>query len=229
MIEIKGKNANELFIKIAKALLKSGHRNMPRGLKTLELSDVWLTLDEPVQSVCTLPARGINMEYLRREMDWYLSGSTDVGQIEKASSFWSNLANENGTVNSNYGKLALKDIWAGRSQYQWCVDRLKKDSNSRQAVINYNQPVHKFEGNKDFVCTLAQQFVKRNGRLDSITLMRSNDLIFGLTYDLPWFTKLQLDVARDVGIPVGKYIHYAVSLHVYAKHMKMLQEMAKSK
>lgn len=159
-------------------------------------------------------------------MDWYKSGSLNADDISKHSVFWDKLKDTNGTVNSNYGFLALVEKHAGKSQLEWCVDKLREDPETRQAVINYNQPRHKYQGNKDFVCTLNQLFRKENDRLNSRVFMRSNDLIFGLSYDLPWFTYIQERVADSVGLEVGKYFHYAASLHVYEKHFKMLEEIA---
>ena len=229
MIQIKGKTANELFIKTAKEMLNNGNYSSPRGLKTIELENVWLELENPRFNLVNLPARNISTDYLDGEMKWYLSGSTKVSDIEKHSRFWSKLADSNGTVNSNYGYLTMIEKFAGKSQLEWCIDKLKNDNNTRQAVINYNQPKHKYPNNKDFVCTLNQLFRLNNNKLDSTVMMRSNDLIYGLTYDLPWFTLLQRRIASGIDKDIGKYNHFAASLHVYEKHFKMLENIANSK
>ena len=226
---IKGKSANELFINVAKHLKTFGKINSPRGLETIELQNAWLLLSDPRQSIVTLPARGINYDYLKKEMEWYLSGNLSVTEIAKASSFWLKLADSNGTVNSNYGFLALVQKWSGKSQLEWCVDCINDDPDTRQAVINYNQPVHKYKGNKDFVCTIAQLFRNNDGKLDTTVLMRSNDMIRGLTYDLPWFTHIQARVAHETGLGIGKYRHFAASFHVYKEHFDMLDKIASSK
>ena len=226
MIYIKGSSANELFIEVSKKLMKDGKNIAPRNLATKELNDVWLELDNPGKSIVTLLSRNTNMRYLKEELKWYMSGSLDVKDINKHSSFWTKLADSNGTVNSNYGNIAFKSKYAGKSQYEWCLNSIKNDINTRQAVINYNQPKHKYNGNKDFVCTLAQHFIVRNDKLDSLVFMRSNDLIFGLTYDMPWFCLLQKKLAKDLNLPLGVYKHFATSLHVYIKHFDVLKKMS---
>lgn len=229
MIYIEAESINELFVSIAQYMLDNGVYSSPRGKKTLELQNVWLTLHNPLDPIVSLPARNINMEYLHGEFQWYVSGSLNVSDINKFSSFWDSLADSNGTVNSNYGFIALKEKWSGKSQVEWCIDRLHDDIHSRQAVINYNQPRHKYVGNKDFVCTLSQQFrINSEGALDTIVHMRSNDLIFGFSYDVQWFTYLQEYIANSVGVPVGRYHHIAQSLHVYEKHFEMLRNIAGS-
>lgn len=226
---IEANTTNDAFILIARALLTDGKRRSPRGLLTLELNDAWIHIENPGLGVCTLGSRDINTSYLTNELNWYKSGSLNVADIEKHSSFWTKLADTNGTVNSNYGFLAMTEKHSGKSQLEWCIAALLKDKDTRQAVINYNQPRHKYEGNKDFVCTLTQLFRHENDKLDTVVSMRSNDVIFGLTYDLPWFTFLVREVSAATGIKPGAYAHYAASLHVYERHFKMLEAIAEEK
>jgi thymidylate synthase len=104
---------------------------------------------------------------------------------------------------------------------------LKADPETRQAIMNYNQPRHKYAGNKDFVCTISQEFrADQWGNLNTVVHMRSNDLIFGLTFDLPWFSYVQKLIADEVGLKIGSYSHFASSLHVYERHFDMLREIA---
>ena len=222
----KGPSMDSLFVSVARALLDRGEVRETRGTKSLELSDAWLVLTDPSRSVVTLKERRLSQKYLHAEMLWYESGSLEVRDIAEHSSFWASLADTNGTVNSNYGFLALKEKHSGKSQMEWCVDRLRQDPETRQAIINYNQPRHKYPGNKDFVCTISQQFVLRNGRLDTVVLMRSNDLIYGLSYDAPWFASMLARVAAASGLEMGSYHHYASSLHVYERHFGMLRKIA---
>jgi len=229
MISVCGKNADEVFKKLSKLLVAEGFysERLARGLKTRELAGtVHITLENPNEAVCKLPSRKMSYEYLQAEMDWYLSGSLFVDVIGKNAKMWKVLADSNGTVNSNYGFLALVEKWSGKSQLEWCISRLKKDVHTRQAVINYNQPRHKYDDVKDFVCTISQQFIVRNGMLDTVVYMRSNDLIYGLSYDMPWFCYLLKKVAKETGLKVGKYEHIAASLHVYEKHFNTLKDMA---
>jgi len=223
---IEGNSVNELFIKIAREMLKQDNVQVRRGMKILEIDDCWLILKNPLRYYCDLKSRDMSRKYMRGEMDWYESGSLFVKDIEKFSSFWSNLADPNGTVNSNYGWLTKVEKHNGISQFEWCIKRLKEDKYTRQAIMNYNQPKHKYEGVKDLVCTISQQFIMRNEKLDSIVLMRSNDLIYGLTYDIIWFCGLLENLCDILDIEVGRYHHYAASLHVYERHFDMLEKMA---
>lgn len=238
MINITGEDINEVFVKLSKKLIEEGEESSPRGLKTLELRDVFVTIKKPTLQnvVITHPARNLSLKYLNAEMDWYLSGSLNIDEISKASKFWNKLANKQGNVQSNYGYLVLYDLINGQSQYDWCRKRLIEDPDTRQAVLNYNQPHHKVEGTRDYVCTLAQTFRTRQDRfmtpegessikvLDSTVFMRSNDLIYGFSYDVPWFTYLQRKLADDININEGEYNHFACSMHVYEPHFDIIKK-----
>jgi thymidylate synthase len=67
----------------------------------------------------------------------------------------------------------------------------------------------------DVPCTVSIQFLVRNGQLDLITHMRSNDLYFGFPYDVFLFTFWHEMMSLDLGLPLGRYHHFVGSLHIY--------------
>ena len=46
-------------------------------------------------------------------------------------------------------------------------------------------------------------------------VMRSNDLWYGFCNDQYCFSRLQSLVAREVGVEMGEYYHFAHNLHIY--------------
>ncbi|KKK81244.1 hypothetical protein LCGC14_2815440 [marine sediment metagenome] len=116
------------------------------------------------------------------------------------------------------------------NQWGWVLDSLIKDKDSRQALINFNQPKHKYNGVKDFPCTLSIQYLIRDNQLISITNMRSNDLVYGLGNDFPFFSYLHQRLHKQLKevypeLGLGKIIHTAGSLHTYEKHYKMMDNI----
>lgn len=228
----QGKNIDCIVIAACKELVDYGVERSARGLRTIEVDgDVCLVLEDPTKSVVTLSERRRNhksYQYLEREFNWYLSGILNVDDIAKGSHLWKKIQNYDDTVNSNYGFLALVENWNGASQFEWCINKLTEDKDTRQAIINYSQPRDKYDQNKDFVCTIGQQFILRKGKLESITWMRSNDIIRGLVNDIPWFTYLQRRIAGKIGCDMGKYTHFVTSLHAYETDFEMVKAIANS-
>jgi thymidylate synthase len=77
----------------------------------------------------------------------------------------------------------------------------------------------------DFVCTYANTFLIRDGKLISHYLMRSNDAVFGYDNDVHWARYVQDMLARDLGVVPGEIIWTATNLHVYERHFKFIEEL----
>ena len=56
--------------------------------------------------------------------------------------------------------------------------------------------------------------------------MRSNDVNFGLRNDLGFFIYLQKYIAKRLGVPVGSYTHFAMSIHFYDRDTKFIKDVA---
>jgi thymidylate synthase len=55
--------------------------------------------------------------------------------------------------------------------------------------------------------------------------MRSNDLIWGVPYDVFVFTFLQELAAMELQVGLGTYHHFAGSLHIYDRHFNLVDEI----
>ena len=198
-----------------------------RGLKTKELIVVNLVVEHtnlfyhkefrPLEKV---------KKYLYGELAWYMSGSRDVADIAKYSKFWNKIKNENDTVNSNYGYLVFyKANIDFRTSYQWCLDKLRQDKNTRKAIMLYNDRDYFYEENRDFVCTMCQQFFIRNNILISMVYIRSSDAIKGLTYDIPWWSIVQQQLAKDLNVGFGAIAVTIGSSHIYESDYELVDNM----
>lgn len=224
----------------------------PRGLPIREKLDYSFSIVNPIAvSIKTNDTdRNLVIEsYTQKEVELYNSMSNEVSDFVKASKFWEKIANSDGTVNSAYGFL----IWANKSHgniyyekdrydtpegmptmrtpWQWCTESLKYDKDTRQAILRFSLPEHQYWGNKDQTCTMHGNFLIRDNKLNLTIVMRSNDLVLGLVYDLPWFVSLMdkmLHELKDIypDLQKGIYTHLVHSLHIYErdedKVLKML-------
>jgi|TARA_R100001530_G_scaffold34477_3_gene26931 thymidylate synthase len=230
-MEIKGQTVDDVLYKTCKKLVEAPEYS-PRGKRTKELIQPTLIVEDVTQNIVKNPARKLSMDYLNTEMEWYLSGDLSIDKIGKSASLWKEIADEYGNVNSNYGYLVWKQKLEkyDASQFDWVVNSLLDDKDSRQAVINFNQPRHKEDGVKDFVCTINTQHLIRDNKLIGITNMRSNDLIYGFCYDFPFFSVLQQNIFKQLrlkynDLKLGHNIHTSASLHVYERHFQMIEDI----
>jgi len=192
----------------------------PRDLKVKEELLAHIKID-PTDCIADFKDREFNFKYFAGELAWYLKKDRDVSYINHFSNFWKHIVNP-GTneINSNYGSLVFNE------QIEWVVEQLRKDPNSRQAIMFFNRPEFQFEGNKDFVCTMYANFFIRDNLLNMKLQMRSNDIFYGLTFDAPFFSFLHQSVyliLKDTmpELELGTYYHFADNMHFYERHFDL--------
>lgn len=209
------------FKQVIKHIKEQGDESQPRDLKVREVLLADFNID-PAKPIANFKNRPFNWKYLAGELAWYLHRDRDIDYINNFSSFWKGITNpESNQINSNYGSLVIND-----EQISWVVESLKRDINSRQAIMFFNRPDFQFEGNKDFVCTMYANFFVRDNALMMKVQMRSNDIFYGLTFDAPFFSFLHQSVWYILketypDLNIGYYFHYADNLHYYERHFEM--------
>ena len=144
---IKKPHINDIIIYYCKLLKDQGKLTNPRDMQTLELLNTHCILTNPKNNIVTLKDRKLSKKYLAAELEWYKSGDLNIEKIKKYSSMWSKICDENGNINSNYGYWAKYYMCSEHiTQFNWCIKELYEDPNSRRAIINYNNPDHKYDG-----------------------------------------------------------------------------------
>ena len=202
------------------------------GQKTIELIGASFLADEA--AIFGTPSES----YINAELDWYLSGSTNINDIYKTESdadqsvtrrdppdAWKYAANDHGEINSNYGHLIFDDKYY--RQFDNVVAELHHNPDSRRASMIYTRPSIWTEfnenGKNDFICTNAVTYYIRNDELHCVVQMRSNDVVFGYKNDYAWQSYVLGQVANSLEIGAG-YIHWQVqNLHVYERHFHLVK------
>lgn len=193
-------------LKAAGKVLRSVRGEQSDG-DTLEILNAQFVADEPIIFGKENP------DYVQRELDWYLSQSRNVWDIdEPVPAIWKKVSGENGEINSNYGWCVFSK--ENGSQFDHCRASLAADHNTRQATMIYQRPSMHVDstrhGMHDFICTYGAQLSIRpepmrdedgkmlvrfpfdhdlgtwRPRLHYTVFMRSNDAVFGYKNDLAW-------------------------------------------
>lgn len=199
----------------------------PRGLRVKETLCASFEIRDPRHRIPFVEGRDFSMTYMVAELLWYLSAENSTEWISNYSSFWKNISDDGKTANSAYGARLFKNhpkIAQGRiDQWEYVLSELKRDPDSRRAVMHIRVPDDSIDAKLDVPCTLALQFFIRDSKLHLVVNMRSSDIIFGLAYDVPAFTIFQEIMAMQLGVDLGTYRHVSNSLHLYERHFSMAQ------
>lgn len=214
---------NDLQFKLLEKLLAEGAEAFPRGQATRELVGIGLELPAPRARLVTSPVRNVNLFFCFGEFLWYMAGSNDLSMISYYNKRYQQFSDDRRVLHGAYGHRWFHHC--GVNQVQAVVDKLKADPSSRQAVLSIFGAQDLVTPTRDVPCTCLIQFLLREGRLHAIAYMRSNDVIWGMPYDIFSFTLLQELVARMLGCEPGTYRHWVGSLHLYQRHFELAEQI----
>jgi len=198
---------------------RNEHVTDKTGCKVIEVIGATFVADEPAIFGT------VNTDYVEREIAWYKSMSLNVNDIPGGPpSAWKACATPEGRINSNYGYLILSN--ENHNQYTHVLNELRRAPESRRAQMVYTRPSiwddYNRDGMSDFICTDAVQYFIRDGALVASVRMRSNDIWAGYRNDKAWQDYVHANLAFDLGVPVGKMIWHAGSLHCYERNFYLL-------
>lgn len=180
-----------------------------------------------------------SLAYLEKELAFYLSGSRELKDAVVCSKFWEKCSDDGQTINSNYGAMLFHDCNAeGFTQFEYALQALTNNLHSKKAVMVLHGPEHGYISN-DNPCTMFIHFYVTDHDRESegtVTtewhelhmrvVMRSNDIWFGATYDVPFFCivweVMHRRLAETYSTPIkrGVYTHQALNLHFYERDEK---------
>jgi thymidylate synthase len=191
-----------------------------RGQLTRELSDMSLTLLDPIDSLPLGVGRKLNLAIAAAEALQIIAGVTDPDLMVRIQPRFGSYL-DGGVMHGAYGprlRWQLNDVQG----------ILLNDPSSRQAVVsiwdsNYDKSLP--DAPRDLPCTVFLQFLFRDNKLELHTHMRSNDVVMGVSYDFFMFTQLQLTMAKLMAVEAGPYHHHATSLHIYQRDVGILDRM----
>jgi len=197
-----------------------------KGARTKEVLGPVLRLTNIYANLLCHAGRLASPIYAAGEFLWYLNPDSPGDQICYYAPSYKRFIEPEGHAHGGYGRRIRMD-----NQLFKIIGLLRAQPETRQAIMSIWRP-HldigpTLAGTKlDIPCTIALQFLVRDGQLNCICTMRSNDIWLGLPYDIFCWTTLQHIIAGAVGIPVGFYQHQAGSLHLYERDWKKAQEAA---
>ncbi len=217
---------NEAQRGIIQEILDEGSPASPRGQSTIEVLNFNFIIENPLNRLLTLPKRKWSFPLAIGELCWHLSADDDAEFISYYAKKWLESSNGNGVIEkSSYGKKVF-GIINGNSQWASVVNILKEDPYTRRAIVFLGSSAEQGGAfSVDASCTTSFQFFVRHGSLEMIVTMRSNDAIYGVPYDVFFFTFLQEMMAKTLNLKIGKYHHNAASMHVYTDKLHVAKEI----
>lgn len=200
---------NEWLVTLEKLLLM-GSNATPRGMDVKELlaHQTKISMTRPIVNV---PQRRLGYRFMAAEAYWILTGDNRVDTIKPYSKDIAKFSDDGHFFHGAYGPMII-------DQLHYVVDSLITDGQSRQAVLTIWRPNPR--PSKDIPCTVAIQWLIRDGYLHCIDTMRSSDIWLGWPYDVFNFSMLSLYIClllreRGLTVGLGSLVLQAGSQHLY--------------
>lgn len=218
----EGINADLVWQKAIQELIDSpDHCHSGRNSKTREILPGILRISDPRQRWILSRTPPYNPAYGLVEFIWIITGNN----ASHILNFWNpglpNFAGHGATYHGAYGYRLRHEF--GLDQIKRAYQALLTTPETRQVVLQIWKPEIDFPdingqpASRDIPCNVMSLLKLREGRLHWSQIMRSNDIIRGLPYNIIQFTMLQEIMAGWLGVRLGDYFHLSDSLHVYEK------------
>lgn len=190
------------------------------GVKMIEIVGCAFLADEPTVF------GAVNEDYVKRELDWYLSMSLNVNDIPPpVPAIWKAVATPDGRINSNYGWAVFSE--ENGDQYLNVFSELSARPESRRGQMIYTRPsMHSdfsHDGMSDFMCCSNTVHHIRDGALHTSVYFRSNDGVYGYRNDYAWMKYVHDRLALDLKVTPGPIYWHAASFHIYERHFELVK------
>jgi thymidylate synthase len=214
---------NQAYPDLIKAVMDQGVDLPSRVSACREIHPAVVEVSDPSQRLVTALGRPVNVAFALAEALWILQGREDVEMPLFYNSTIDKYSDNGRTFNAAYGRR-LRDSF-GHDQLKDVERLLKADPESRQATLVLSLPskVRAYRGpdkntTKDRACNVLAHVMIRDGQLDWMQVVRSNDAMWGTPYNWMQFSHLHEFLATRLEVNLGKYTHMVDSLHVYDYH-----------
>jgi len=216
-MEIRTRNVNTAISEALWKLKTCGVKEDTRNGPVIAFPEpIMTTYERPEERVLFWSARDANPIFHLMESIWMLAGRRDVGFLQLFNSRIGQYSDDGEVFNAAYGFRWRNHF--GEDQLIAIIELLKRDPNTRQAVMQIWDIADLTKVTKDKACNTQVLFEIRQGVLNMTVLNRSNDLWYGCYgANVVHFSFMMEFVARAVGVPVGVYRQFSNNLHLYTE------------
>lgn len=217
----EGSTADQVWQNMVGAIRAGdGIRDQPsRGGPTKEILHAAITVNDPKQRWVSSRPSPMNLAFAIAEVVWTMTGRNDLAFLEPWNRRLPKYVGRGPKLHGAYGYRLRKK--GGVDQLTRAYQSLLNIPNTRQVVLQFwdsSVDLPKPDGAPaalDIPCNVVSLLKVREGKLEWLQIIRSNDLFLGVPYNFVQFMSIQETMAGWLGIDCGAYHQVSDSLHVY--------------
>ncbi len=223
----QGDSCNNLYIQALKDCLALTSATSSRVGLVYDLGPAIFEFEPEKLNFLTLKNRALNPFFAIAEAAWVIGGENRLDILNYYLKSYNDFSDDGLTLNGAYG-FRLRQHF-GFDQIKIAINELKESPNSRRCVLNMYSPNDlKNNKSKDIPCNTSIMLKLRNGALDITITNRSNDIYWGIPYNLFVFQTLHCYLAKEIGVKLGYQRHFTDSLHLYERDVKEINNILES-
>lgn len=199
--------------------------------KTKAIPGMHFSIDLEKDGFPLLTLRKIPIKAFVAEQAWFIMGSRKPEDfLRQYTKIWDAFTNPGDVVTVAYGYRWRK--YFGRDQLKLLIDLLRKEPGSRHGVVVTWDPAQdglSLFKKMNVPCPYTFTVNIIGGRLHLHNIVRSNDVILGLPFDVAGFALLAHILAQVLKVNPGIYSHSISNAHIYDTHYAGAEEILKRK
>ena len=190
-----------------------------RGGATREILHAAITINDPRQRWVASRQPALNVAFAIADVVWIMTGRNDLAFLKAWNSRLPEYVGNGPQLHGAYGHRLRHHM--GVDQLTRAYQALSSNPDTRQAVlqvwdsyVDLPQP-DGTPADKDIPCNVLSLLKVRDGKLEWLQVIRSNDLFLGVPHNFVQFMSLQEVMAGWLGVECGAYHQVSDSLHLY--------------
>ena len=217
----QGQSADNVWQQAAEAFRRSdGVRSQnSRGGPTKEILHVAISIADPRQRWVVSREPPLNIAFALAEVVWIMTGRRDLAFLEYWNSRYRDFVGPGPELHGAYGYRVRRHL--GIDQLERAHQVLDSDPDTRQVTLQIwdsriDLPAHDgTPADRDIPCNVVAMPKLRDGKLEWLQVIRSNDILLGVPHNFVQFTSMQEILAGWLGVECGSYTQISDSLHAY--------------
>ena len=199
-----------------------------RGGSTTEILHAAFSVSDPRQRWVISRQPALNPAFALAEIVWIMAGRRDLEFLK----FWNpqlpKYVGNGPNLHGAYGYRLRHHF--GFDQLERAFRALKNNPETRQVTLQIwdgmgDLPMGDGKPrDKDIPCNTSSMLKVREGKLEWLQVLRSNDMFLGIPHNFVQFTTLQEIMAGWLGLECGSYNHVSDSLHIYERDMARVMD-----
>ena len=209
---------DQIYLDIIYHLRVEGIWQKNQRTGTLVLASHGYSFKWPMSNAPLSTLRPMYLKTMAAELAWMLSGEKSTAWLKQYTHIWDDFE-VNGEVERAYGYRWRHAF--GYDQIQHIISTLQRDPSSRQCVLmSWDPREDGVKPAKNIPCPYTAVVNIIAGKLNIHLTLRSNDVLYGLPYDVGMYTLLGHALAESLGVEVGTLFYSIAHLHLYENQMK---------